>query len=77
VIDFTAGQPPRGSTQPTIVDEPASKGTAFANWLLDTGASTVRDQLPVVDARYTCKSVTAGKAEPWVYVDPAHPRTRC
>lgn len=48
-------------------------GTAFANWLLATTASTVRDQLPVVDARYTCKSVTPGKAEQWVYVDPAHP----
>jgi len=27
----------------------------------------------VVDARCTCKSVTSGKAEPWVYVDPAQP----
>src|SRR4029079_15002393 len=34
---------------------------------------TVRDQLPVVDARYTCKSVTAGKAEQWIYVDPGQP----
>ena len=72
-FDFTAGQPPMGSSQPTLVDESSSKGTAFANWLLDTGASAVRDQLPVVDARYTCKSATQGKAEQWVYVDPAQP----
>jgi hypothetical protein len=72
-FDFSVGQPAKGSTQPTLVDESSSKGPAFANWLLDTGASTVRDQLPVVDARYTCKSVTPGKAEPWVHVDPAHP----
>jgi hypothetical protein len=72
-FDFTVGQPAKGSTQPTLVDESASKGTAFANWLLATGASMVRDQLPVIDARYTCKSVTPGKAEQWVYVDPAQP----
>ena len=72
-FDFTVKQPDKGSTQWTLVDESSSKGTAFANWLLHTGASAVRDQLPVVDARYTCKSVTQGKAEQWVYVDPAQP----
>ncbi len=40
---------------------------------MNVGASTVRDQLPVVYPRYTCKSVTAGKAERWVYTDPAQP----
>jgi hypothetical protein len=32
-----------------------------ASWLLATSASTARDQLPVVDARHTCTSVTSGK----------------
>jgi hypothetical protein len=72
-FDYAAGQPADGSTQPTLVDENASKGAELARWLVNVGASTVRDQLPVVDARYTCKSVTAGKAEQWVYVDPDHP----
>ena len=72
-FDFAAGQPPGGSTQATLVDETSSKGKPFAQWLLNVGASSVRDQLPVVDARYTCKSVTAGKAEQWVYVDPGQP----
>ena len=40
---------------------------------MNVGASTVRDQLAVVDPRYTCKAVTAGKAEQWVYTDPAQP----
>jgi hypothetical protein len=46
---------------------------SFATWLMNTGASTTRDHLDVVDARYTLKSATSGKAEQWVYVDPAHP----
>ena len=72
-FDYAAGQPTKGSTQPTLVDESSSKGVPFATWLLNVGASTTRDQLPVIDARYTCKSATPGKAEQWVYVDPAHP----
>lgn len=72
-FDFTAGQPTKGSSQPTLVDESSSKGVPFATWLLNVGASSVRDQLAVVDARYTCKSAVQGKAEQWVYVDPAHP----
>jgi hypothetical protein len=72
-FNFGAGQPPQGSTQPTLVDETSTKGKPFATWLLNVGASTVRDQLPIGDARYTCSSVTAGKAEQWVYVDPGQP----
>jgi hypothetical protein len=72
-FDYTAGQPPKGSSQPTLVDENSSKGASFATWLMNTGASTVRDQLSVIDARYTCKAAAPGKAEQWVYVDPAQP----
>lgn len=72
-FDFAAKQPPNDSVQPTLVDETSSKGVPFATWLLNVGASAARDQLDVVDARYTCKSVTAGKAEQWVYVDPQRP----
>jgi len=72
-FNFAASQPPNGSTQQTLVDETAPKGKPFATWLLNVGASSVRGQLPVVDARYTCSAVTPGKAEQWVYVDPAQP----
>jgi hypothetical protein len=72
-FDYGAAQPSKGSVQPVLVDETSSKGVPFATWLVNTGASTTRDHLDVVDARYTLKSVTSGKAEQWVYVDPAHP----
>jgi hypothetical protein len=72
-FNFGAGQPPNGSTQQTLVDESAPKGRPFATWLMNVGASSVRAQLPVVDARYTCSSVNASKAEQWVYVDPSQP----
>jgi hypothetical protein len=78
-FDFNAWQPdlkkkpPDPNTQATLVDESASKGKPFATWLLNVGASTVRDQLPVVDPRYTLTSVNGGKAERWVYTDPAQP----
>ena len=35
------------------------------------GGSTVRDQVPVNEPRYTCQSVDPQKGERWVYVDPA------
>jgi hypothetical protein len=58
------------TTQLTFVDETASKGMSFATWLQNTGASTTRDQIQINTPRYTCQSVTQGKAERWVYVDP-------
>jgi hypothetical protein len=78
-FDFNAWQPdlmktpPDPNIQATLVDESASKGRPFATWLLNVGASTVRGQLAVVDPRYTLTSVNGGKAERWVYTDPARP----
>jgi len=67
-FDYTAAQ--NETTQLTIVDETVPKGASFATWLQNVGATTVRDQLQVNTPRYTCQSVTPGKAERWVYVDP-------
>jgi hypothetical protein len=67
-FDFAAAQ--NETTQLTFVDENAPKGSAFASWLQNVGASLVRDQIQINTPRYTCQSVTAGKAERWVYVDP-------
>jgi hypothetical protein len=67
-FDYNAAQ--NEATQLTFVDETVPKGASFATWLSNVGASPVRDQLQVNTPRYTCQSVTAGKAERWVYVDP-------
>jgi hypothetical protein len=67
-FDFNAAQ--NETTQLTFVDETAPKGASFATWLTNVGASPIRDQIQINDPRYTCQSVTAGKAERWVYVDP-------
>jgi hypothetical protein len=74
-FDYAAWQPANSNVlpQPTLVDESSSKGGPFATWLLNVGASTVRDKLDVYSPRYTLKSATSGKAEQWVYTDPAHP----
>jgi len=68
-FDYNAVQDEK--TQLTFVDETVPKGTSFATWLQNVGASTTRDEIQVNDPRYTCQSVTPGKAERWVYVDPA------
>ena len=67
-FDYMAMQ--NESTQLTVIDETASKGTALASWLLNVGASATRDQLVVNGPRYTCQSVDPNKGERWVYVDP-------
>ena len=48
------------------VNEGFDKGPHFAQWLLNVGASTVRDQLPIVEAKNTCTGVDATKADAWV-----------
>jgi hypothetical protein len=54
-----------------LVNENFDKGPHFAQWLLNVGASTVKDQLPITEAKNTCDSVTAGKADAWVTLNPA------
>jgi hypothetical protein len=58
------------STQLTFVDESVPKGKSFAQWLVNVGASTTRDQIQVNEPRYTCSANDATKSERWVYVDP-------
>lgn len=67
-FDFGAAQP--DSTQLAIVDETVPKGTSFATWLENVGASTVRAQIPVQDPRYIIQTIDNTKAERWVYIDP-------
>ena len=67
-FDFGAAQ--NETTQLTIVDESVPKGSAFATWLQNVGASVQRDEVVVAEPRYTCQSVDTSKGERWVYVDP-------
>nr|HEX4314978.1 hypothetical protein [Kofleriaceae bacterium] len=58
------------------VDESSqAKGSAFATWLVDVGASTTRDQIPISEARYTLASNDPAQSERWAYIDPALPIT--
>ena len=51
---------------------PNPKGTSFATWLVNVGASTVRNDVPVNQPRYTAPSIANPPlAERWIYVDPA------
>jgi len=47
------------------------KGMSFAQWMLNVGGSTTRDQVTVNDPRYTCSANDATKSDRMVYVDPA------
>ena len=51
-----------------LVNEGFDRGMAFATWLLNVQASTVRDQLPITEAKNTCTAVDASKADRWVYL---------
>jgi hypothetical protein len=68
-FNFGAGQP--DATQTAIVDESVPKGTAFASWLQNVGASPVaRGQVAIAEPRYVAQTIDNAKAERWVYVDP-------
>lgn len=70
--DFDYGAPQSDISQNTSVDQDTNpKGSAFASWLSNTGATLIRGLLPVTDPRYTLTSVDPDRAERWVYVDPA------
>jgi len=70
-FNFNAAQPANGVSQLTVIDETMPKGVPFATWMMNVGGSTVRDEVTVVDPRYNVQVATPGKAEQWVYVDPA------
>lgn len=69
-FNFGAATPADGAQTLTVVDETSSKGATFATWLQNVGASTTRDQITVTDPRFNLQSVTPGKAERLVYLDP-------
>ncbi len=49
-----------------LVNEGFDRGKAFATWLVNVQASTVKDELPITEAKNTCDSVTALDADAWV-----------
>ncbi|MEJ7599855.1 MAG: hypothetical protein WKG01_18260 [Kofleriaceae bacterium] len=56
------------NTETDIIDEAGNpKGTAFANWMVNVGGSSVRGELPVTQARVTVDGIDTNKAERWVY----------
>jgi hypothetical protein len=54
------------------IDETSNaKGPSFATWLDNVGASTVHDQVPISEARYTLAANDPMMSERWAYIDPA------
>lgn len=70
VIQWAFGAAQNEATQLTIVDETVPKGTSFATWLMNVGASTTRGEVTVSEPRYTAAGALATKSERFVYVDP-------
>ena len=57
-------------TPPDTIDELNNpKGPSFAQWMLNVGGSTVKDQIDISTqtGKNTCMSVDENKAEQWVY----------
>lgn len=76
VATFNFNAPEDDDSTIASVDEVENpKGASFATWLLNVGASTTRDQLPINGARYTCAANDATQSERWAYIDPALPAT--
>jgi hypothetical protein len=70
IASWNWGAAQNESSQLTFVDESVPKGKSFAQWLMNVGASTTRDQIQVNEPRYTCSANDNMKSERWVYVDP-------
>ena len=70
IIDWNFAAPIDADLQLALVDETVPKGTAFASWLVNVGASTTRDELTIDETRYTARSSDPARSERWVYVDP-------
>lgn len=84
IFNWAFGASQTNAAQITTVDEstvtppavigglPNPKGTSFATWLMNVGASTTRNEVSVTSPRYTAPSIANPPlAERWVYVDPA------
>lgn len=53
---------------PDRIDETGHlKGSSFASWMMNVGASTTRGEFPVAEGRLTTTSIDQTKAERWVY----------
>jgi hypothetical protein len=51
------------------VDSTFAKGSAFADWLVNVGASSTRGKLDILAAQYSAQSAIAPLAQRWVYTD--------
>ncbi len=52
------------------IDEVANpRGTSFARWMMNVGGSSTYGELPIMDARQTCRTIDPTKAERWVYLE--------
>jgi hypothetical protein len=71
VATFDYAAPEDDDDTVASVDEASqAKGMSFATWLVNVGASTVRDQVPISEARYTLASNDPTKSERWAFIDP-------
>jgi hypothetical protein len=78
VTQFNYAAPQNDPAQLAVIDETVPKGQSFAQWMLNVGGSTVRDQVVVNDPRYTLQAqVDPTKSERMVWVDPAQEYPDC
>nr|HEX4318393.1 carboxypeptidase-like regulatory domain-containing protein [Kofleriaceae bacterium] len=63
--------PQNDASQLAVIDETVDKGSNYAQWMLNVGGSTVRDQVTVDQPRYTLMSAAGSATERMVWVDPA------
>jgi hypothetical protein len=71
-FDFNAPQDQDNTV--ASVDESVPKGLSFATWLMNVGASTTRDQVPITGARYTCPANNVAMSDRRVYLDQSIPQ---
>jgi hypothetical protein len=71
VAQFDYNAPEDQDATIATVDEASNlKGPSFAQWLINVGASTTRDQIPINEARYTLAGNDPSHSERWAYIDP-------
>jgi hypothetical protein len=71
VATFDYSAPEDDDDTVATIDEASNpKGMSFATWLVNVGASTMRDQIPISEARYTLASNDPTASERWAFIDP-------
>ncbi len=70
IADWNGGTNLSGAAIDMIDETNNSKGTAFADWMVNVGGSTVRGEIPIKSgtARVTSDSVDTALAERWTYI---------